>query len=225
MAAEAARLGLEYMAVTDHTRTLAMTGGLDEKGLARQAKEIDRLNAGFAKAGTKFTILKGAEVNILKDGTLDIADDALAKLDSVGIAVHSHFNLTRAEQTARIIAAMRNPHADILFHPTGRIIGERDPYDVDMEAVLKAARATGTAVEIDAFPERSDLRDLHVRMAVSLGVKLVIDTDAHHPSHLSYLDLGVAIARRGWAAKTSVLNTRNLAKLKRWLDTPKKRRK
>lgn len=225
MAEAASRIGLEYMAVTDHTRTLAMTGGLDEKGLARQGKEIDRVNAALAKAGKKFTVLKGAEVNILKDGTLDIADAALAGLDSVGVAVHSHFTLSREAQTARIVAALKNPHADILFHPTGRIIGERDPYDVDMEAVLKAAKVTGTAVEIDAFPERSDLRDVHVRMAIGLGVKLVVDTDAHHPSHLSYLDLGVAIARRGWATRADVLNAWPLARLLKWLGTPKKGRR
>lgn len=224
--AEAARArGLEYMAITDHTRSLAMTGGLDEKGLARQAKEIDALNAKLAKAKAGFTVLKGAEVNVMKDGALDIADAALAKLDSVGIAVHSHFTLSREQQTARIIAAMKNPHADVLFHPTGRVIGKRDPYDVDMEAVLKAAKATNTAVEIDAFPERSDLKDSHVRMAVALGVKLVIDTDAHHPSHLAYLDLGVAIARRGWASKASVLNVRPLKDLLAWLRTPKAKRK
>lgn len=225
MADAARRHGLEYMAITDHTRSLAMTGGLDEKGLARQAKEIDSLNAKLAKAKAGFTVLKGAEVNILKDGTLDIDDTALAKLDSVGIAVHSHFTLTREQQTARVIVAMKNPHADILFHPTGRVIGKRDPYDVDMEAVLKAAKATGTAVEIDAFPERSDLKDSHVRMAVALGVKLVIDTDAHHPSHLAYLDLGVAIARRGWATKAAVLNARPLKDLLAWLRTPKSRRR
>lgn len=225
MAAEAQRLGREYMAVTDHTRSLAMTGGLDENGLARQAKEIDALNAKFAAAKNPFRVLKGSEVNIMKDGSLDIADEALANLDVVGIAVHSHFRLTRDEQTRRVIAALKNPHADILFHPTGRIIHEREPYDIDMEAVLKEAKRTGTAVEIDAFPERSDLRDAHVRMAVGLGVKLVIDTDAHHPSHLAYLDLGVAIARRGWASTRDVLNARPLKELLAWLKTPKNRRK
>ncbi len=225
MAAEARRLGLEYMAVTDHTKTLAMTGGLDEKGLAKQAKEIDALNARFAEERTPFTVLKGSEVNILKDGSLDIDDAALAKLDMVGIAVHSHFALSREAQTARIIAALKNPHTDVLFHPTGRIIHERDPYDVDMEAVLKAAKATGTAVEIDSYPTRSDLKDLHVRMAVGLGVKLVIDTDAHHPSHLSSLDLGVAIARRGWASKADVLNARPLKGLLSWLKKDKRGRR
>ncbi len=225
MADAARKLGREYIAITDHTRALAMTGGLDEKKLAKQGAAIDVLNAKFKKEGAKFRVLKGSEVNVMKDGSLDIDDAALAKLDVVGISVHSHFNLTRDEQTKRIIAAMKNPHADILFHPTGRIIHKRDPYDVDMEKVLKAAKATGTAVEIDAYPDRSDLKDVHVRMAVALGVKLVIDTDAHHPSHLGYLDLGVAIARRGWAKKSDVLNTRPVEELLGWFKMAKGKRK
>jgi DNA polymerase (family 10) len=221
MAAEARRLGLEYMAVTDHTKALAMVGGLDEKRLAKQGKEIDALNA----KSKGFTILKGTECDILKDGSMDLADAALASLDFVGGSVHSHFNLTEEAQTARVIAAMRNPHVDCIFHPTGRVIGQRPPYAIDMLAVLKAAKATGTAMEIDAYPDRSDLRDEHVRMAVRLGVKLVIDTDAHHPSHLRYLDLGVAIARRGWAEKKDILNTRPLKEFLEWLKTPKGRRR
>ncbi len=221
MAAEAKKLGLDYMAVTDHTKALAMVGGLDEKRLAKQGKEIDALNATMKG----FTVLKGAECDILKDGRMDLSDAALASLDFVGGSIHSHFNLPEEAQTARVIAAMRNPHVDCIFHPTGRVIGQRPPYAIDMLAVLKAAKATGTAMEIDAYPDRSDLRDEHVRMAVKLGVKLVIDTDAHHPSHLRYLDLGVAIARRGWAEKKDVLNARSLKDLMKWLKTPKKKRR
>lgn len=221
MVEAAQALGLEYLAITDHTKTLAMTGGLDERGLAKQAKEIDALNGRL----DNFRVLKGAEVNILKDGTLDISDAALSRLDVVGAAVHSHFKLSREEQTKRIIAAMENPHVDIIFHPTGRIIHRREPYDVDIERVIKAAKATGTALEIDAYPDRSDLKDSHVRLAIDLGVKLVIDTDAHDPAHLGYGDLGVAIARRGWASKKDVLNTKPPAELMRWLALPKKRRK
>lgn len=221
MAAEAKKLGLEYMAVTDHTKALAMVGGLDEKRLAKQGKEIDKLNA----EARGFRILKGTECDILKDGRMDLNDAALASLDFVGGSVHSHFNLSSDAQTARVIAAMKNPHVDCIFHPTGRVIGQRPPYDIDMLAVLKAAKATGTAMEIDAYPDRSDLRDEHVRMAVKLGVKLLIDTDAHHPSHLQYLDLGVAIARRGWAEKKDVLNARPLKEFLKWLKTPKTKRK
>ena len=221
MAVAAKKRGLEYIAVTDHTKALAMVGGLDEKTLAKQGREIDRLN----RTLRGFRVLKGSECDILKDGKMDLSDAALAALDFVGASIHSHFNLTEKEQTARMIAAMKNPHVDCIFHPTGRIIGQRPPYGIDMLEVLKAAKATGTAKEIDAYPDRSDLRDEHVRMAVKLGVKLIIDTDAHHPSHLGYLDLGVAIARRGWAEKKDVLNTRPLKELMIWLKTPKSKRR
>ena len=221
MAAAAKRLGREYMAVTDHTKALAMTSGLDEKRLAKQGKEIDALNEKLSG----FTVLKGSEVDILKDGSLDLKDAALAKLDFVGASVHSHFRLPRSQQTARVIEAMKNPNVDAIFHPTGRKINKRDPIDVDMAALLKAAKATGTAMEIDAYPDRSDLKDVHVRMAVVLGVKLVIDTDAHATRHLGYMDLGTAIARRGWAEKKDVLNARPLKELMKWLKTPKKDRR
>jgi len=225
MAEAAIAAGLEYVAITDHTRSLAMAGGLDEKKLAAQGRAIDRLNASYRRRRSPFRILKGAEVNIMKDGTLDIADGTLAKLDVVGAAVHSHFRLSRTEQTARTIRAMENPHVDILFHPTGRLISRREPIELDMEAVIAAAKRTGTALEIDAYPDRSDLRDAHVRMAVRAGVRLVIDTDAHDPEHYRFLDLGVAIARRGWACRADVLNTRRLPDLLKWLRTPKKKRR
>lgn len=221
MAAEAKRLGLEYLAVTDHTKALAMVGGLDERKLAKQGAAIDRLNAKLKG----FTVLKGTECDILKDGSLDLDDAALAKLDFVGVSVHSHFNLSRAEQTARVIRAMRNPHVDAVFHPTGRVLGARPPYEIDMAAIVKAAKETNTALEIDSYPDRSDLRDEHARMAVKAGAKLLIDTDAHHPNHLGYLDLGVAIARRGWARALDVLNARKLPDLMRWLKAPKAKRK
>jgi DNA polymerase (family 10) len=206
MAEEAKRLGLEYIAITDHTKGLAMTGGSDEKKLLRQMAEIDKINGTLRG----IRILKGAEVNINKDGTLDIEDEVLARLDVVGIAVHSHFNLPRGEMTARIVRAMRNPHADILFHPTGRVIQKREPYDVDMDAVIRAAKETGTVLEIDAYPDRLDLKDEHVRKAVAAGVKLVIDSDAHSVNHLRFLDFGIAQARRGWAERKDVINTRPL---------------
>jgi DNA polymerase (family 10) len=205
MARAARDLGLEYIAITDHTVTLAMTGGCDEVKLRRQMREIERVDAKL----DRFRILKGAEVNVLPDGTLDIADDALAALDVVGIAVHSHFNLPREEQTARIVRAMRNPHADILFHPTGRKIGQREPYDVDIEALVAAARETGTVLEVDAYPDRLDLKDEHVRKAIDAGVPLVIDSDAHSVKHLGFPRAwGVWQARRGWATADDVLNTR-----------------
>ncbi len=207
MVAAARRRGLEYVAVTDHTRDLAMTFGADEAKLREQGMAIDALNARLRG----FRVLKGAEVNIRKDGTLDIADEALAELDVVGVAVHSHFGLPRAEMTARVLRAMRNPHADILFHPTARILGKRDAIDLDLDAVIACARETGTILELDAYPMRLDLRDDHVRKAIAAGVKLVIDSDAHAVAHLAYPDAyGIDQARRGWATRDDVLNTRPL---------------
>ncbi len=203
MAEEARRLGLEYIAITDHTKGLAMTGGSDEKKLLRQMATIEKINRSLKG----ITVLKGAEVNINKDGSLDIKDEVLAELDVVGIAVHSHFNLPRREMTERIKRAMRNPHADILFHPTGRVIQKREPYDVDMDEIIRTAKETGTVLEVDAYPDRLDLKDEHVRKAIEAGVKLVIDSDAHSVNHVRFLEFGVAQARRGWARKNDILNT------------------
>jgi DNA polymerase (family 10) len=210
MAMAAKRLGLEYIAITDHTRDLAMTHGSDEKQLLAQAKEIARLNRELAG----FRILTGAEVNIRKDGTLDVADHALARLELVGAAVHSLFNQPRAVATRRVIRAMENPHVDVLFHPTARQLGRREPIDLDIDAVIAAAKRTGTVLEIDGIPDRLDLKDTYVRKVVAAGVPLVIDSDAHHPSHLRYADeYGVAVARRGWARASDVLNTLPVTKL------------
>src|SRR5436309_4895258 len=205
MARAARDAGLEYIAITDHTVSLAMTGGCDARKLRRPMREIERLNAKL----DGIRVLTGAEVNVNRDGTLDIDDETLARLDVVGIAIHSHFNLPRGEQTNRIIRAMRNPHADILFHPTGRAMQKREPYDVDIEAVIAAARETGTVLELDAYPDRLDLRDEHVRRATEAGAPLVIDSDAHSVKHLGFpRTYGVEQARRGWATATDVLNTR-----------------
>ncbi len=205
MAETAQEIGLEYIAITDHTKSLAMTGGADEKKLLKQMAEIDRIQKKF----TKIKVLKGAEVNILKDGSLDIEDEVLAKLDVVGIAVHSHFNLPRKEQTKRIVKAMRNKNADILFHPTGRLIQKRAPYEVDIEEIIKIAKETGTILEVDADPYRLDLKDEYIRKAVEAGVKLAIDTDAHSKNSFHYLEFGIAQARRGWATKNDIINSRS----------------
>lgn len=207
MAQMAIETGLEYIAITDHTRSLAMTGGLDEKKLAQQGKEIDRLNVKFKKQNIKFRILKSAEVNILKDGKLDIADATLKKLDLVSVAVHSHFNLSGKEQTERLIKAIKHPLVNILFHPTGRVIGHREAYAVDMEKIIRAAKECGVVMEIDAYPSRLDLKDAHIRQAIEIGAKLVIDSDAHSASQFNFYDLGVAQARRGWATRADILNT------------------
>jgi len=207
MARAARDLGMEYIAITDHTIGLPMTGGSDARKLRRQMQAIRTLDQQLGG----IHILAGAEVNIERDGGLDIDDETLAALDVVGIAVHSHFRLSRAEQTARIVRAMRNPHADILFHPTGRRLQKRQPYDVDIDAIIATARETGTVLELDAYPERLDLRDEHLRRAVSAGVPLVIDSDAHSVAHLIYGErFGIDQARRGWVTAADVLNTRPL---------------
>ena len=216
MAAAAAAAGLSYIAITDHTKSLAMTGGADEKKLLKQMATIDRLNATKFKS-SKFKILKGAEVNIGKDGTLDIADEVLAKLDVAGAAVHSHFKLSRAEQTARVIRAMDNPHIDIIFHLTGRIINKRELIDLDIDAVIAAGKRTGTVLEINAYPERADIKDDYIRKCVDAGVKMSIDSDAHSVKHFSYLSCGIAQARRGWAEKKDIINAWPAEKMLKFL--------
>jgi len=214
MARAAIDEGLEYMAVTDHTKRLAMTGGLDEKRIQEQWKEIDVVNK---KLRGKFKILKGTECDILKDGSLDLPDKILVKLDVVGVAVHSHFNMQRKDQTERIVRAMKNPYVHILFHPTGRIIKRRDAYEVDVEEIIKAAKRTGTTLEIDAYPDRLDLKDEYIRKCVEEGVKMAIDSDAHAPQHFGYLEYGIAQARRGWARKSDIINAWPLEKMKSFL--------
>ncbi|OGM96623.1 MAG: DNA polymerase III [Candidatus Yanofskybacteria bacterium RIFCSPHIGHO2_02_FULL_38_22b] len=207
MAGAAQKMGLEYICITDHTKSLAMTGGSDEKRLLKQMAAIDEVNREFKSS--KFKVLKGAEVNIMKDGTLDIDDEILAKLDVVGAAVHQNFNMSEGDMTNRIIRAVENPNVDIIFHPTGRIINKRPAYPVNVEELLKAAKRTKTVMEIDAFPDRLDLKDEYIRKGVEMGVKFAIDSDAHHIYHLQYLEYGIAQARRGWATKTDIINTRS----------------
>lgn len=205
MAQAAKKRGLEYICITDHTKSLAMTGGSDEKKLIKQMAEIDKIQKEIS--GVK--ILKGAEVNIQKDGTLDINDETLAKLDVVGASVHSHFSMTEKEMTDRIVRAMENPNVDIIFHPTGRIIQKREPYKVDMDRLIQTAKKTKTVLEANASPERLDLKDEHIRKAVESGVKISIDSDAHSVGAFQYLEFGIGQARRGWAGKKDVINTRS----------------
>lgn len=203
MALAAREFGLDYIALTDHTKSLAMAGGLDEQELLDQKDAIAELNDRLE--GVR--VLASAEVNIGKDGALDIADNVLDKLDIVGAAIHSHFNLPVEEQTARLVKAAKNPNVDIIFHPTGRLINKREGYPVDITRLIDVAKDTNTALEIDAHYNRLDLRDEYVRMAVRKGVKLVIDSDAHHPLHFAFLQFGIGQARRGWAVASDVLNT------------------
>jgi len=213
MAKAAQALGYQYMALTDHSRRVAMAHGLDPARLAKQSREIDRINARLRN----FTILKGIEVDILKDGSLDLPDSSLAKLDFVVASVHSYFDLTRQAQTDRIIQAMNNPLVSVIGHPTGRLIGEREPYEIDMERLIAAAATIRCCLEINAQPERLDLNDLHVHAAKQSGIKFAISTDAHSTDSFEYIRFGVDQARRGWLTADDVINTRSLADLRKML--------
>lgn len=202
MALAARALGREYIAITDHTRDLSMVRGSDEAKLREQTAAIKKLNIDGIR------VLCGAEVNIRRDGSLDVDDEVLAELDVVGAAIHHHFTLSRDEMTARVIRAMENPHVDIFFHPTARKFGQRPPVDLDMDAIIAAAVRTGTILEIDAQPDRLDLKDEHVRKAVEGGAYFTIDSDAHSVPDLAFPDtLGIPLSRRGWAPKDRVINT------------------
>jgi len=211
MALAARARGLEYLAITEHSRRVAMAHGLDPARLARQIDEIERLNAELSG----ITLLKGIEVDILDDGGLDLPDSILSKLDLVVGAVHSNFRLPRARQTERILAAMERPHFSILAHPTGRLIDARAPCELDMLAVMRKARSRGIALELNSHPDRLDLSDVHCRMAKDEGVLVAVSTDAHSVAGLDVLRYGVGQARRGWLEKNDVLNTRPLAELTR----------
>jgi DNA polymerase (family 10) len=211
LVAAAEARGYEYVIVSDHSRSLTIAGGLGLDELRAQRAAIRGLQARF-----RIRILAGSECDVLADGSLDFPDEALAELDVVLAAVHSRFNQPRAEMTARIVRALGNPWVNVLAHPTGRRIGSREPYDVDLEAVLAAAREHGKAVEINGSPERLDLSDIHARRAAALGVPVAISTDTHYLRELDNVDLGVAVARRAWLQAGDVLNARPLASLLPW---------
>jgi DNA polymerase (family 10) len=221
------KFGLQYIAITDHTKGLKLTNGLDEKQLLDQANRIAEANdrirhlpnkkerkckdegASAADSPPKdnFQILSGAEVNIMRDGSLDIATSVLDELDVVGAAIHSNFSQPIEVQTDRLIKAAQNPSVDIIFHPTGRRINKREGYPVNIEKLVDVANDTNTVLEIDAHYDRLDLKDVYVKIAIQKGVKLVIDSDAHHPIHFEFLKFGIGQARRGWAEKSDILNT------------------
>ena len=207
--AEAARdHGYEYMAITDHSKNLAFANGLDDK---RAVEHIARIRAADEKsAGIK--IFAGIEVDILADGTLDLSDDVLAQMDLVIASVHSHFNQTPTEMTDRLLRAVENPNTSLIGHPTGRLLLRRDAYQFDVDAVLKAAAQRKVAMELNAYPDRLDLCDRHLRLAKQHGVKIVINTDSHHTSHLDKIRYGVLQARRAWLTKEDVLNTLSVDK-------------
>ena len=209
MAAAAEAMGYEYIAVTDHSPALRMVRGLDRAGFRRQMTRIDRLNARLAK----LTVLRGAEVDIRPDGSLDLDDATLDALDLVVVSVHSKFDLPEPQQTARILKALAHPAVDVLGHPTGRLLGRRPAMRLDLDRILREAADRGVLVEVNAQPERLDLDDLACRAAVNLGIKLVISTDAHSMAELRFMRWGVDQARRGWVRKADVANTRPLERL------------
>jgi len=205
--------GYEYMAITDHSKALRMTGGLDAEKLGRQWEELDDITADR----NGIALLRGMEVDILRDGSLDLEEEWLAKLDIVIVSVHSLFGLGESEQTERMVKAVSHPQVNVLAHPTGRLLGEREPYAVDLDAVFDACADNGVAVELNASPERLDLNDVHALAARHKGLSLVIDTDAHSTRHLAFMHFGVEQARRAWVTSEAVVNTGSLADVKRFL--------
>lgn len=213
MVAAAKAMGYEYLAITDHSQRLAMTGGLDEIMLREQINRIDRLNQKLRG----ITVLKGIEVDILEDGALDLHDSVLRELDLCVCSIHSRFNLSFQKQTDRILRAMDNPYFTIFGHPTGRIVNRRMPYEYDFEKVVKRAAQRGCFLEINSTPDRLDIHDHLVRTAKAEGVKIAVDTDAHSVGDLKFIRFGIGQARRGWLSRDDVLNTRSLKKLRELL--------
>lgn len=207
LAAAALALGHEYLGIADHTKFLRIERGLDEETLRKRNQEIDAINERFRQEGRKFRVLKGCEANIMTDGSIDIEDEALAELDYVIAGVHSQFKMSREEMTERILKALKNPHVDIISHPTGRILKRRDEYEVDLGRVLEAARDFRKVLEINSYPERLDLNDVNILRAKKMGVRMVINTDTHQVSQLHLMRFGVAQARRGWAERGDIINS------------------
>jgi DNA polymerase (family 10) len=203
MAEAARKLGHQYIAITDHSKAVTVANGLDEK---RMAAHIKNLHAANAK-DLGIRVLAGSEVDILKDGSLDYSGELLAQLDVVVCSIHSYFNLDRAAMTDRMLAAIENPYTQIIAHPTGRLLLRRDPIDYDMEKVLDACAKHGVAMECNSYPDRLDLKDVHLRMCKDRGVKVVISTDSHNTANLSFIRYGITMARRGWLESREVINT------------------
>jgi len=209
MAAAAKDLGYEYIYLTDQSKAVTVANGLDEKRTLEQIKKIQAANA--KRPGIR--ILASSEVDVLKNGKLDLDEEVIAQLDVVLVSIHSYMNLERAEMTERILAAIENPYTQIVAHPTGRLVLKRDAYAYDMERVFDAAHEHGVVMECNAAPERLDLKDTQLRMAKERGVKIVISTDAHSTRGLQAMRYGVQMARRGWLEKHDVVNTLSLEKL------------
>ncbi|MEM0154596.1 MAG: DNA polymerase/3'-5' exonuclease PolX [Methanothrix sp.] len=215
MANAAVAQNLEYLAVTNHTKSLKVARGMDEKKFAEFFKKVDAMNEKFEG---KLRILKGAEVDILKDGSLDLSADALKEMDCVVAAVHSSFNMGINEMTARVIKAMDSGYVGVLAHPTGRIINEREPYAIDLRRVAEKAEENGIVMEIDSYPSRLDLNDASIFAIRDYKVMFSVDSDAHNVSHFGYLRYGIGMARRGWLTKDKVINTMPVERVAKLLD-------
>lgn len=211
MVEAAQNIGYEYIADTEHSKHVTIARGFDEERLAEQIKRIDKLNENLKN----FTVLKSIEVDILEDGLLDLPDKILKELDIVICSIHYKFNLTREKQTERILRAMDNPYFNIFAHPTGRLINEREPYDMDMEKIMQKAKENNCILEINAHPARLDLNDIYSKMAKEKGIKLAISTDSHSISSYANMRYGIGQARRGWVESSDVINTRNINELKK----------
>ena len=209
--------GYQYVAITDHSKSLRIAHGLDESRLMKQMEEIDRVNEKLKG----FQILKGTEVDILAEGRLDFPEKVLEKFDMVVASIHSGFKQDRAKMTKRIIQAFENPYLHIFAHPTGRLLGARDPYEVEMDELIEAAKKFGKVLEINAYFERLDLDDIHCRKAKEMGIQVAISTDSHHPDQMWMMSLGVAVAKRGWLEKKDVLNTLSLKEILKWCHRAK----
>ncbi|MDI6874190.1 DNA polymerase/3'-5' exonuclease PolX [Candidatus Solincola sp.] len=214
MRAAAEALGYRYLAITDHAGNLKVANGLDRERLLRQVEEIKRLNA---RKDSPVLLLSGTELNVGNRGEVDYDPEVLSRLDVVIASIHGGFRQPREQMTRRILEAIRNPHVKIIAHPTGRLIGQRPPYEVDLRAVMEAAAETGTALELNAFPDRLDLNDENLMEARSRGVMIALGTDAHRREHLAFMLYGVATARRGWLGREHVLNAKEPEELLRWL--------
>ena len=204
----------KYLAITDHSQSLGVANGLTVERVEQQRKEIAKIRKGLEK---NFVLLHGTEMEVLADGTLDFPDEVLATFDIVIASVHTSLRQPREQVTQRMLNAIQNPHVDIIAHPSGRLIGRREPADLDMDRILEAALEHGTILEINSNPERLDLNDIYARRAAEMGILLTINTDAHRPEHLAFRKLGVGVARRAWVTKKQVVNCWTAARMQKWL--------
>lgn len=218
MGLAANNLGYDYIGIADHTKYLQIENGLNEKELEEQRKEIEKVNSELKDEGIGIKILQGCEANILKDGSLDISDESLKKLDYVIAGIHSHFKIPEKEMTARLIKAIKHPEVNIISHPTGRLIKKRESLHLDVEKIIDIAKEEGVILEINSSPYRLDLSDRYIKKCVENGQLLIINSDAHHKDQLKNMSFGVGQARRGWAKKENIINTRNLDDLLKILN-------